>query len=774
MATRYSPIEREDDNDQKENLPADSSIDLKPSISQSSSVIRSRWLHPLLLSISFLVVFSIITLAPLISYQEASDKNSPIPALPLETVIFQNYPDFGDAPNPKNDAMWMSLLGPGMGTISIHNPIQYGFPRGIPAAHTPGSQVYGISMYHQLHCLIIIRKLYWGAMRGEKNLRIAGGEKEFAEDVLHVSHCFDYIRQGIMCAGDMSLEGAASTDVGKESNVDGMGWPHQCRSWNASRWPSPEQQHVKLAQNISRVASAPISFPRAYEGYAAPSAEWLRHSTSTTSTPSEVSLNHSGSVEILDGFLHSPQQERESSPALRHNASNCTLKALDRAMAPLSSHSDIIDVKYLPAAMALDPDRMFDALVQLLKERDSLKNDLTSVTDDLKNTRLDYKISSKHYRELIKRSGAKQLCLWNWFRQMCNTPSWLPPPPLNQPTEAEIREQLAALPTTWNREVFMENWISEGFGGEDLWETTEDGSEHGTENGTDHSEEHGEAHGTERGNEIENEGRTKGSPSSAGDSIGSKVLDPNAQVFIPHTSSRVSRQGRLELNHSPLKSNNSAPKFHSTPPRSSNSPRKLPETSTAEYTPTPRPKRAAKFNTTPCPLAVHVPQPFIIWPPPNVFVNQQTIPRLILSNSFPDAATQSLIASLSPRWLAICPYSLFTFPSRCPLVGHCRLKPVCDAFNEIGGLGCDSEDGVCPFPHERKMCIEQALSVAGDCTMQYRNGGEWASMSDEQFRVQKVAHLRCRAHKETCGLEEWKQRMIVISLRDAHQMGTYN
>ncbi|KAK2627024.1 hypothetical protein QTJ16_004199 [Diplocarpon rosae] len=424
-------------------------------------------------------------------------------------------------------------------------------------------------------------------------------------------------------------------------------------------------------------------------------------------------------------------------------------------MALFPSHPEIIDASSLQAAIALDSNRIFDALVRLVKERDSLKEELTSVTDDLKNTRLDHKASSKQYAELFKNSGAKQLYLWKWFRQMCNTPSWLPPPPLSQPSEADLREQLASLPTTWNREVFMERWIIEGFSGEDSWETTEDGSGNGCE------------HGTERGTEGGTDEGTEGSLSSAEGSIGSKALDPHAQVFIPHTSSRVS-------NRSPVQRNKSPPKFHGTPPRFKSSPRKLPESSRIEYSPTPRPARAANTFTSPFPLAVHAPDAFIAWPPPNVFAYQQTIPRLILPNSFPDAATQSLIVSLSPRWMAICPHSLVTFPARCPRAGHCRLKPVCDAFNEIGGLGCDSQVGTCPFPHERKMCAEQALGVAGGCTMQYRNGVEWVSLSDEQFRAQIVAHLRCRAHQATCHPEEWKQRMIVISLRDAHQMGTYN
>lgn len=48
----------------------------------------------------------------------------------------------------------------------------------------------------------------------------------------HISHCFDYIRQGVQCAGDMSLEWPIQ--VNGESLVVGWNNPHECRSWDAA------------------------------------------------------------------------------------------------------------------------------------------------------------------------------------------------------------------------------------------------------------------------------------------------------------------------------------------------------------------------------------------------------------------------------------------------------------------------------------------------------------------------------------------------------------
>lgn len=51
---------------------------------------------------------------------------------------------------------------------------------------------------------------------------------------IHLNHCFDYLRQAVMCSADMSLEKARIDEHGKlELAVDGWGVEHKCRSWDA-------------------------------------------------------------------------------------------------------------------------------------------------------------------------------------------------------------------------------------------------------------------------------------------------------------------------------------------------------------------------------------------------------------------------------------------------------------------------------------------------------------------------------------------------------------
>lgn len=47
----------------------------------------------------------------------------------------------------------------------------------------------------------------------------------------HIAHCYDYLRQAVMCAADTALEGRRDNLSLKASETDGWGTTHQCRNW---------------------------------------------------------------------------------------------------------------------------------------------------------------------------------------------------------------------------------------------------------------------------------------------------------------------------------------------------------------------------------------------------------------------------------------------------------------------------------------------------------------------------------------------------------------
>lgn len=84
--------------------------------------------------------------------------------------------------------------------------------------------IYMLSAYHQLHCLKQLHLLFVGIMHTPAE----DGKLGRGVEVRHVEHCFDYLRQGVLCAGDATLEGP---DEGG-SSLTGYGVEHRCRSWD--------------------------------------------------------------------------------------------------------------------------------------------------------------------------------------------------------------------------------------------------------------------------------------------------------------------------------------------------------------------------------------------------------------------------------------------------------------------------------------------------------------------------------------------------------------
>jgi hypothetical protein len=90
-------------------------------------------------------------------------------------------------------------------------------PYTVALNRTSDGPAYMMAVFHQLHCLSYIVDHYQRGYAGTG----------LTEDVAHhSSHCFDYLRQSIMCAGDTNLEGETET---------GPGWgsKHQCANYDA-------------------------------------------------------------------------------------------------------------------------------------------------------------------------------------------------------------------------------------------------------------------------------------------------------------------------------------------------------------------------------------------------------------------------------------------------------------------------------------------------------------------------------------------------------------
>ncbi|KAG4437242.1 hypothetical protein IFR05_007258 [Cadophora sp. M221] len=142
-----------------------------------------------------------------------------IPDIPRDqTVVFNGFVDF-EVQRTKNDA-WAKLMPSGRGFVEI--PVEVPLEDG-------GTEVkndyFCISMFHQLHCIAGLKAAF-DSMSNEN-------DSSQTDHSTHLAHCFDYLRQGVMCAGDMTLEPAFEL-TGKDSGVKVVnGWnvEHQCRNY---------------------------------------------------------------------------------------------------------------------------------------------------------------------------------------------------------------------------------------------------------------------------------------------------------------------------------------------------------------------------------------------------------------------------------------------------------------------------------------------------------------------------------------------------------------
>lgn len=116
----------------------------------------------------------------------------------------------------------------GRGYVYVPDSQQRGL---LPGEETEHGPIYSVAMFHQLHCLARLRKSHWilldGVATGDTGVARGFAGREAAQ---HIQHCFDYLRQSVMCAGDMTLEWPKQEGTAAKAKVDGWGIPHTCKS----------------------------------------------------------------------------------------------------------------------------------------------------------------------------------------------------------------------------------------------------------------------------------------------------------------------------------------------------------------------------------------------------------------------------------------------------------------------------------------------------------------------------------------------------------------
>ena len=126
----------------------------------------------------------------------------------------------------RNKKAWDNLVSPDGGFVLVPEHEKYSLPPGLSSKCGPDRYV--VSMFHQLHCLSLIRTTLYELAETDMEIYMHG-----LSIIRHLDHCFDYMRQAVQCAGDTTLEHAYLDSSGHLA-VDGWGVEHkQCRDYDS-------------------------------------------------------------------------------------------------------------------------------------------------------------------------------------------------------------------------------------------------------------------------------------------------------------------------------------------------------------------------------------------------------------------------------------------------------------------------------------------------------------------------------------------------------------
>ena len=130
---------------------------------------------------------------------------------------------------------WNDLMPKGIGMVWVNNTEQYdNLPVPIRWDRDASRTVFTTSATHQLHCLVsstersesIIANKYpqWTIVSVYSSMTT---NRTLPDDShWHMIHCFDYLRQAIMCNADMALEGLEHTFPDHNGGSDGWDAKH--------------------------------------------------------------------------------------------------------------------------------------------------------------------------------------------------------------------------------------------------------------------------------------------------------------------------------------------------------------------------------------------------------------------------------------------------------------------------------------------------------------------------------------------------------------------
>ncbi|KAL2129874.1 hypothetical protein VTI74DRAFT_7185 [Chaetomium olivicolor] len=146
--------------------------------------------------------------------------------------------------NEKTDALWDSLLD--VGVIAL-NAAQISHLSPPPARLADGQDGWAgtFEVFHQVHCLNLLRKRFFAPERN--------GPADWQETAdlweWHNEHCFEYLRQTILCHADVSIF-PLEYDAKHEVYVPRPSAEKRCRNWEVIHEYAREHMATDIRKGV--------------------------------------------------------------------------------------------------------------------------------------------------------------------------------------------------------------------------------------------------------------------------------------------------------------------------------------------------------------------------------------------------------------------------------------------------------------------------------------------------------------------------------------------
>ncbi|KAL7942894.1 hypothetical protein V8C42DRAFT_330679 [Trichoderma barbatum] len=179
-------------------------------------------------------------------------------AIEYKTVVFTGglhgdksvYQGYSDEVNERWDSLFNDV-----GISQIPAAMAARLPNATtPTAHDPNLYMVELDVFHQLHCLNFMRKIVYPDVF---KIDLTSGSEEAEDNIYHLEHCYDQLRQSVQCASDV---GTIYWEWSEQKNkmFGNLRTTHTCKNFEKIREWAAQHRLDETFDQFHKVEGAPI------------------------------------------------------------------------------------------------------------------------------------------------------------------------------------------------------------------------------------------------------------------------------------------------------------------------------------------------------------------------------------------------------------------------------------------------------------------------------------------------------------------------------------